>query len=154
MKHNFVKIILIMAVCVTSTLLAGHPETNKLVNQAKKETGEIEPKKLKKMLDEGKEVILLDVREINQRAEGEIFADDHIAITRGSLEFEVLNKIKNKNALIVTYCRGGYRSALATQTLRKLGYKNSVNLKGGLRAWAKEGYDIETGLGVTHLYTK
>jgi rhodanese-related sulfurtransferase len=154
MNYNIIKTILIMTLCATSTLASGHPETNKLVNQAKKETGEIEPKKLKKLLDEGKEVILLDVREVNQRAEGEIFADDHIAITRGSLEFEVLNKIKNKNALIVPYCRGGYRSALAAQTLRKLGYKNAINLKGGLKAWAKEGYDIDTGLGVTRLYTK
>ena len=90
-------------------------------------------------------------REANQRAEGQIYADDYFAITRGNLEFKVLNKIKNKNALIVTYCRGGSRGALAAQTLQKLGYKNAVNLKGGLKGWAKAGYPIDTGLGVTKL---
>ncbi len=52
-------------------------------------------------------------------------------------------KVKDKNAVIVTYCRGGSRGALAAQTLRHLGYKNATNLKGGLKAWAKAGYPIE-----------
>ncbi len=52
---------------------------------------------------------------------------------------------------LVTYCRGGSRGALAAQSLKNLGYKNAVNLKGGLKAWAKEGYPIETGLGITKL---
>ncbi|MDA3909518.1 MAG: rhodanese-like domain-containing protein [Sulfurimonas sp.] len=51
----------------------------------------------------------------------------------------------------MTYCRGGSRGALAAQTLRRLGYKNATNLKGGLKGWAKAGYRIETGLGVTKL---
>jgi rhodanese-related sulfurtransferase len=152
MKYNVGKILLIALIGVKTMLLAGHPETDRLVRQAKAETGEIEPRVLKKMLDEGKKVILLDVREADQRAEGEIFAEEHYAITRGSLEFEVLNKIKEKHTLIVTYCRGGFRSALAAQTLRRLGYEETLNLKGGLRGWAKAGYDVDTGLGVMHLY--
>jgi len=134
-----------------SPLLAGHPQTDKLIEEAKKESGEITPQKLKTMLDKEEAVIVLDVREAEQRAEGQIYADDYFAITRGNLEFKVLNKIKNKDAVIVTYCRGGSRGALAAQTLRKLGYKNAVNLKGGLKGWAKEGYPIDTGLGVTKL---
>ncbi|AKF25290.1 sulfurtransferase [Sulfurovum lithotrophicum] len=134
-----------------SPLLAGHPQTDKLIEEAKKESGEITAKKLKTMLDKEEPVIVLDVREAEQRAEGQIYADDYFAITRGNLEFKVLNKIKNKDAVIVTYCRGGSRGALAAQTLRKLGYKNAVNLKGGLKGWAKEGYPIDTGLGVTKL---
>ena len=134
-----------------SPLMAGHPATDKLIEQAKKESGEIAPKKLKSMLDKEENVIILDVREANQRAEGEIYADEYIAITRGNLEFNVLNKIKNKDAVIVAFCRGGSRGALAAQTLRKLGYKNAVNLKGGLKGWAKEGYPIDSGLGITKL---
>jgi len=132
-------------------LAAAHPQTDKLIKEAKKEAGEITPQKLKKMLDKEENVIILDVREANQRAEGQIYADDYFAITRGNLEFKVLNKIKNKDAVIVTYCRGGSRGVLAAQTLRKLGFKNAVNLKGGLKGWAKAGYPIETGLGVTKL---
>ena len=99
------------------------------------------------MIDKEQEVIILDVREKEQRSEGEIYADETYAITRGNLEFVIGNKIKNRDAYIVTYCRGGSRGALAAQQLRHLGYKNATNLKGGLKAWAKSGYSIETGLG-------
>lgn len=150
--HSIVTILLLALMGEGAMLFAGHPETDKLVEEAKAETGEIEPQALKKMLDGGEKVILLDVREADQRAEGEIFADEHFAITRGSLEFEALNKIKDKQTLIVTYCRGGYRSALAAQTLRKLGYANTRNLKGGLKGWAKAGYDVDTGIGAMRLY--
>jgi len=131
--------------------MAGQAESEKLISAAKVEAGEMGPKQLKELLDAEKKVIVMDVREENQRAEGEIYAPSTMAITRGNLEFEVLNKIKDKNALIVTYCRGGSRGALAAQTLKKLGYVNATNLKGGLKGWAEEGYPIETGLGVTLL---
>lgn len=147
-----VKVVLMVAgLMIGSSLMAGQAEAEKLVSAAKQEAGEMAPKELKKMIDAEKSVIVMDVREENQRAEGEIYANTTVAITRGNLEFEVLNKIKDKNAVIVTYCRSGGRGALAAQTLKKLGYVNATNLKGGLKGWAKEGYPIETGLGVTLL---
>ncbi|MDD5211641.1 MAG: rhodanese-like domain-containing protein [Sulfuricurvum sp.] len=147
-----VKVLLMVAsLMIGSSLMAGPVESDKLISAAKQEAGEMAPKELKKMIDGQKNVIVMDVREENQRAEGEIYAPSTIAITRGNLEFEVLNKIKDKNAVIVTYCRSGGRGALAAQTLKKLGYVNATNLKGGLKGWAQEGYPIETGLGVTLL---
>ena len=74
-----------------------------------------------------------------------------ISITRGNLEWEILEKVSDKDALLVTYCRNGGRGALAAQTLKKMGYKNAKNLKGGLQDWAKAGYSVKTGLGVTKL---
>lgn len=145
------EILFVTGLIAGSSLMAGQPESDKLITAAKQEAGEIAPKQLKEMLDAEKKVTVLDVREENQRAEGEIYASNMLAMTRGNLEFEVLNKIKDKNAVIVTYCRGGSRGALAAQTLKKLGYINATNLKGGLKGWAEEGFPIETGLGVTHL---
>lgn len=142
---------MITSLLVSSSLIAGQAESEKLISAAKQEAGEMAPKQLKEMLDAEKKVIVMDVREENQRAEGEIYAPSTMAITRGNLEFEVLNKIKDKNTPIVTYCRGGSRGALAAQTLKKLGYINATNLRGGLKGWAQEGYPIETGLGVTLL---
>ena len=147
-----VKVVLMVAgLMMGSSLMAGQAEAEKLVSAAKQEAGEMAPKELKQMLDAQKNVIVMDVREENQRAEGEIYTSSTMAITRGNLEFEVLNKIKDKNAVIVTYCRSGGRGALAAQTLKKLGYANATNLKGGLKGWAQEGYPIETGLGITRL---
>jgi phage shock protein E len=145
------EILLIASLLTCSSLMAGQAEAEKLVSAAKQEAGEMAPKELKGLIDGQKNVIVMDIREENQRAEGEIYANTTVAITRGNLEFEVLNKIKDKNAVIVTYCRSGGRGALAAQTLKKLGYANATNLKGGLKGWAKEGYPIETGLGVTLL---
>jgi len=144
-------VLMVASLLMSSSLMAGQAESEKLISAAKAEAGEMAPKQLKEMLDAEKKVIVMDVREENQRAEGEIYAPSTMAITRGNLEFEVLNKIKDKNALIVTYCRGGSRGALAAQTLKKLGFVNATNLKGGLKGWAEEGYPIETGLGVTLL---
>lgn len=145
-----VAIVLLLAFGASS-LAAGHPETEKVVNLAKKEAGEITAKALKAKLDNEEEVIVLDVREAEQRAEGEIFANEFYSVTRGNLEFKIPGLIKNKEAVIVTYCRGGSRGALAAQSLKGMGYKNAVNLQGGLKAWAEEGYPIETGLGTVRL---
>lgn len=144
-------VVMVAGLLIASSLIAGQAESEKLIAEAKAQAGEMAPKQLKEILDAEKKVIVMDVREENQRAEGEIYAPNTMAITRGNLEFEVLNKIKDKNAFIVTYCRGGSRGALAAQTLKKLGYVNATNLKGGLKGWAEEGYPIETGLGVTLL---
>jgi rhodanese-related sulfurtransferase len=142
---------MVAGLMLSSSLMASQAESEKLIAVAKQEAGEMAPKELKEMIDAQKNVIVMDVREESQRAEGEIYANTTVAITRGNLEFEVLNKIKDKNAVIMTYCRGGSRGALAAQTLKKLGYVNATNLKGGLKGWAQEGYPIETGLGVTLL---
>lgn len=106
-----------------------------LINQAKKEVGEMTPEKLKKLLDEAEDVIVLDVRESEQRSEGSIPSDDisaenFFSITRGNLEWEVAQLIKDKDAVIVTYCRRGGRGALASKVLREMGYKNARRIKG------------------------
>ena len=151
MTKRFINILLVATLSSTTALFAGSVEIDKLVAEAVKEAGEIEPQKLKQMIDKEEALVVLDVRESEQRAEGQIYTDKNFAITRGNLEFEVMNKIKDKDAVIVTYCRGGSRGALAAQTLKRLGYKNATNLKGGLKGWATLGYPIETGLGVTKL---
>jgi len=122
-----------------------------LINEAKTEVGEVTPDQLKELIDD-ENVVVLDVRESEQRAEGYLFSDftavETISITRGNLEWEVLDKIQDKNINIVTYCRNGGRGALAAQVLKKMGYKNVKNLQGGIDAWAKAGNSIKTGLGV------
>ena len=126
----------------------GRPEIDGLMVKARSKVEEMSPVVLKKMVDNEDEFTLLDVREIVQRAEGEIYADDIIQMTRGDLEFEIMNKIKNKDRVIVTFCRSGGRGLLAAQTLKKMGYKNVYTLKGGLKAWARAGYPFDSGLGL------
>ncbi len=153
MNNKLTQLALIAVLSTGSTLFAGFANTDKLLAEAKKEAGEMAPSKLKVLIDKEELVVVLDIRESEQRSEGEIYADESYAITRGNLEFVIGNKVKDKNAIIVTYCRSGGRGALAAQQLRHLGYKNATNLKGGLKAWARSGYPVETGLG-TVIITK
>jgi rhodanese-related sulfurtransferase len=153
MNNKLTQLALIAVLSTSSTLFAGFANTDKLLAEAKKEAGEMAPSKLKVLIDKEELVVVLDIRESEQRSEGEIYADESYAITRGNLEFVIGNKVKDKNAIIVTYCRSGGRGALAAQQLRHLGYKNATNLKGGLKAWARSGYPVETGLG-TVIITK
>ena len=41
------------------------------------------------------------------------------------------------------YCGGGFRSALAADNLRKMGYANAISLDGGWRALKDSGLPLE-----------
>ncbi|QOP44386.1 sulfurtransferase [Sulfurimonas sediminis] len=146
------KLFLIITLLSTNLLMADIANKMVLIKEARKVVGEMPAKQLKTLLDEGEDVIVLDVRESEQRAEGDIPYDEFnkenfIAITRGNLEWKVAQKIKDPDALIVTFCRSGGRGALAAEVLRKMGYKHATTLKGGLKGWVKAGYPVKTGLG-------
>ena len=126
----------------------GYYELDILMVKIRQKVPEMPPAVLKKMLDNEEDLILLDVREVIQRAEGEIYADESYAIARTTLEFEVLNVIKDKDALIVVYTRQGARSLFAAESLIRLGYTQVYNLKAGLKGWVREDYPYENGLGV------
>ncbi len=150
-KNKLSLVVLLLSLSSSSLLAKEESISMQMIKKAQKEVGEMPAAKLKKLIDDEADVIILDIRQSNQKIDGAIYADESYEIVRGELEFEVMTKIKDRNALIVTYCRGGKRAALAAQTLRKLGYKNATSLKDGLRGWAREGYPIETAIGVMKL---
>ncbi|MGN6616291.1 MAG: rhodanese-like domain-containing protein, partial [Ilyomonas sp.] len=88
---------------------------------------------LKNRLDAGEQVHLLDVREDAERAEYNI-GGTHLPIGRvQSMQLENIEDWKDDE--IVIYCRSGNRSGIAATLLQQLGYKNPVNLTGGMLAW-------------------
>jgi len=152
MKKSLIRILLIGALVASTSLTAKPLDKMGLIKQAKKNVGEVTPQKLKKMLDDGEDLIILDVRETEQYAEGSIPFDDFNkenfhSVTRGNLEWEINTIVPDKDATIVTYCRRGGRGALAAEVLKKMGYKNATTLQGGLQGWANAGYPVKTGLG-------
>ena len=125
----------------------GFKVLDQMMADARKVVPEMSPAVLKKMIDDEVDFTLLDVRPTIQRAEGEIYADDYIAIPRTNLEFEILNKIKDKGRTIVVYTRMGARSLFAAESLTKLGYTNVYNLSAGLKGWVRAEYPYDNGLG-------
>lgn len=126
----------------------GYEAADNMLSLAKEDIVEMAPAVLYKMLENDESVILLDVREAAQRSEGEIYSDESYVMTRGNLEFRIMNMIKDKDAIIVAYCRSAGRSVFAAQTMKRLGYKNTYSLRGGLKEWALSGFPFENGLGV------
>lgn len=94
---------------------------------------EITPSELKKMMDNKEAFQLIDVRE---EYEVEIANIGGEVIPMAEI-LDNLDKI-SKNKQVVVHCRSGKRSGAVVQTLEKEGFKNVVNLKGGILAWADE----------------
>jgi rhodanese-related sulfurtransferase len=120
----------------------GHSEGFiKLVEDAKRRVREVSVEEVRAAQDRGDALHLVDVREDNEwaidRARGAI----HIG--KGVLERDVEGLIPDKQARIVLYCGGGFRSALAADNLQRMGYVNVLSMAGGIRAWREKQYPLE-----------
>jgi len=120
-----------------------NPGFLKLVEQAKRTIKECTSADVKGRLDHREPFHFIDVRE------DEEFAKDHAKgarhIGRGVIERDIENLVPDKQAAIVLYCGGGYRSALAAESLGQMGYTNVRSMDGGIRAWREAGYPLEQG---------
>ncbi|HEX3695083.1 MAG TPA: rhodanese-like domain-containing protein [Polyangia bacterium] len=112
-----------------------------LVEESKKHIRECSIADVKARLERGEKFHFIDVREDHE------FDQDHAKgarhIGRGVLERDVETLIPSKHAPIVLYCGGGFRSALAADSLRKMGYENVLSMDGGIRAWREAHYPLE-----------
>jgi rhodanese-related sulfurtransferase len=116
--------------------MAEHARFEKLVADAKKKITEISPTEAAEKLKNSKAVIV-DVREKDEWEEGHI--PDAIHMSRGTIELDVEEKVPDTNAMVICHCGGGGRSALATESLQKMGYKNVRSMAGGFKAWTAAG---------------
>lgn len=87
------------------------------------------------------QAILVDVREDNEWLTGHATGARHLG--RGVLERDIVASVADKEATIVLYCGGGFRSALAADNLQKMGYANVFSLLGGYKAWLQAGLPTE-----------
>ncbi len=110
----------------------------KIVNDAKTRVRESNVHEIKKRLDTGEKMILVDVREDNEWARGHIAGAVHLG--KGIIERDVEQAVPDRNAPLVLYCGGGFRSALAADNLQKMGYTNVISMDGGWRGWNEAGY--------------
>ena len=113
----------------------------KLVEDAKSRVRETNVQEVMKRMDAGEKLNLVDVREDNEWSKGHLPGAQHMG--RGVIERDIETSIPDKNAEIILYCGGGFRSALSADNLQKMGYKNVISMDGGWRGWTEHGYPVE-----------
>jgi rhodanese-related sulfurtransferase len=112
-----------------------------LVNDAKSRVKEAKHTEIKKRLDAGEKMILVDTREDLEWANGHLPGAIHLS--KGVIERDIEKTIPDHNAPIVLYCGGGFRSALAADNLKKMGYTNVISMDGGWRGWNESNFPVE-----------
>jgi rhodanese-related sulfurtransferase len=116
------------------------PSFLKLVQDAKSRVKETTVDDVKLRLDRGERFMLVDVREESE------FARDHLPgavhLGKGIIERDIEARFPDPTTLLVLYCGGGFRSALAADNLQKMGYTNVVSMDGGIREWREKNYPL------------
>jgi rhodanese-related sulfurtransferase len=116
------------------------PRFLQLVNEAKKHVKEQTVDEVKARLERGETFHLIDVREESE------FAKDHLPgavhLGKGIIERDVEQRYPDLDTELVLYCGGGFRSALAADNLRKMGYRKVISMDGGIRGWREKGYPL------------
>ena len=120
------------------------PRFLQLVTEAKQHIRECTVDDVKAKLDRGAAFHLVDVREESEWAKDHLPSAVHLG--KGILERDVEQRLPDLNAEIVLYCGGGFRSALAADNLRKMGYTNVLSMDGGVRDWRDKGLSADNCL--------
>ena len=112
-----------------------------MVDEAKGQIEEMTARDVMNRRAAGDRIILVDVREESEWAKGRAVGAVHIG--KGVLERDIEKLIPDLNTPIVLMCGGGYRSALAAESLGRMGYSAAFSLAGGFRAWRASGGKTE-----------
>jgi rhodanese-related sulfurtransferase len=112
-----------------------------LVQDAKTRVQEISIEEFRRRSGAGEQLALVDVREDHEWEAGHLPGAVHLS--RGVLERDVEARFPDPETPLVLQCGGGFRSALAADNLRRMGYTNVYSLAGGYRDWVEAGLPIE-----------
>ena len=113
----------------------------KIVDDARKSIKECTVHDVKKRMDAGDALHIVDVREESEFAADHVVGAEHIG--KGVIERDIEEKHPNNDQELILYCGGGFRSALAAANLVKMGYTRVISMDGGVRAWREAGYPFE-----------
>lgn len=111
-----------------------------VINDARARIRECTVAEMKEKLDGGQNWHLVDVREESEWQQGRLPKAIHLC--KGIIERDIEETIPDTDAEIILYCGGGYRSALAADNLRKMGYGKVISMDGGFKGWKAAGYPV------------
>lgn len=114
----------------------------KLVEDAKSRVREVSVDEARRKLASGK-AKLIDVREDSEWEAGHARGAQHLG--KGVIERDIEQSVPDRGSELILYCGGGFRSALASDNLQRMGYTNVLSMAGGWRAWEAAGAPIDKG---------
>jgi len=113
----------------------------RLVDEARGRIRETTPEEVRRRQEAGDRFHLVDVREDDEWRQGRARGAVHLG--KGIIERDVEKTFPDRDAELILYCGGGYRSALAADALRQMGYRNVVSMDGGWKRWLGLGYPTD-----------
>ena len=142
MKIKKIALMAIVGLISVLGISCGRTMNSKQVSVDSKEVKNEKKAEYKKITsDEAKNIMLtekpivVDVRSLEEYNEGHI--PNAISVPLETIENEAETKLKNKNDLILVYCRSGRRSREAALRLIEKGYTNVIDF-GGIQDWNGE----------------
>jgi len=112
-----------------------------LVHDAKKRIKETDVTDVKRRLDAGEKLALIDVREESEWGRGHLPGAIHLG--KGIIERDIEQRVPDAGAKLILYCGGGFRSALAADNLQRMGYTNVESMDGGWKGWLDAGFPTQ-----------
>lgn len=119
-----------------------------VVNEAKKNIENLSVAELKKELAANPDLLLLDIRELQERVDlGTVPGSKHAP--RGMLEFwadpqsPYFRDYFTENRRTILFCAGGGRSVLAVIALKEMGFTDVAHLEEGFTGWQKAAEPVE-----------
>ena len=112
-----------------------------VVDDAKSRIREVSVAETQARLQQNADAKLIDVREDNEWEAAH--ASGAIHLGKGIIERDIETAVPDKDTELILYCGGGYRSALAGDSIQKMGYTNVFSMAGGWKAWQEAGGKTE-----------
>ena len=114
----------------------------RIVDEARARIREVSIDDVTRLQASGAPFILIDVRESEEWAAGHLPDARHLC--KGIIERDIERMVPDHAAHLVLYCGGGFRSALAAETLQRMGYTRVESMAGGWRAWTEAKKPVAT----------
>ena len=109
----------------------------KIVDDAKSRIKEVSVEDTRARIAADPNARLIDVREDNEWDAAHATTAIHLG--KGIIERDIESTVPDKSTELILYCGGGYRSALAADVLKQMGYTNVRSMAGGWKAWKESG---------------
>ena len=87
------------------------------------------------------DAVVIDVRDTGEYEAGHLASSKHVVEKQLTERLQDLEKFKGRPMIVV--CQSGMRSSTAVQVLRRSGFDQAVNMRGGIGAWQQAGMPLE-----------